>query len=359
MTCHDSWISTRISSCPPRPSRRSARTPVTAPPTSSACARSSCTTTPTARCTACWTGPTRTPSASTTPRSASRAQTCTRSTASPDRRPYRPGPGRYGAGVMKTTTLGRGGPVVSRVGLGLMGMSGIYGQADDHESIATIRAGIDAGITLLDTGDFYGMGHNELLLRDALRGIPRDSVFIQVKFGGQRDPSGAFIGHDASPVGLKNSLAYTLTRLGTDYVDLYQPARLDPRVPIEDTVGAIAEMIQAGYVRHIGLSEVVAQTIRRAHAVHPIAALQIEYSLMSRGIEAEILPTVRELGISVTAYGILSRGLLSSGTARLAPGDPRTRFPRFSGENHARNLELLAALETIAEKKGEGEVGGV
>jgi aryl-alcohol dehydrogenase-like predicted oxidoreductase len=169
-----------------------------------------------------------------------------------------------------------------------------------------------------------------------------------VKFGGQRDPSGAFIGHDASPAAAKSSLAYTLTRLGTDYVDLYQPARLDPQVPIEDTVGAIAEMVQAGYVRHIGLSEVGADTIRRAHAVHPIAALQIEYSLMSRGIEAEILPAVRELGISVTAYGILSRGLLSSGTARLAPGDPRTRFPRFSGENHARNLELLAALEEMA-----------
>ena len=177
-------------------------------------------------------------------------------------------------------------------------------------------------------------------------------MFIQVKFGGQRDPSGAFIGHDASPAVVKNSLAYTLTRLGTDYVDLYQPARLDPQVPIEDTVGAIAEMIQAGYVRHIGLSEMGADTIRRAHAVHPIAALQIEYSLMSRGIEAEILPTVRELGISVTAYGILSRGLLSSGTARLAPGDPRTRFPRFSGENHARNLELLAALEAIAAEHG-------
>ena len=256
---------------------------------------------------------------------------------------------------MQTTTLGRGGPVVSRAGLGLMGMSGIYGQADDAESIATIRAALDAGITLLDTGDFYGMGHNELLLRDALRrGVRRESVFIQVKFGGQRDPSGAFIGHDASPAAAKNSLAYTLTRLGTDYVDLYQPARLDPDVPIEETVGAIAEMVQAGYVRHIGLSEMGAETIRRAHAVHPIAALQIEYSLMSRGIEAEILPVVRELGISVTAYGILSRGLLSSSTARLAPNDPRTRFPRFAGENHTRNLELLAALEAIA----AGKVGG-
>ena len=229
--------------------------------------------------------------------------------------------------MIETTTLGRGGPVVSRAGLGLMGMSGIYGRADDQESLATIHAAVDAGITLLDTGDFYGMGHNELLLRDALRDIPRESVFIQVKFGGQRDPSGAFIGHDASPNAVKTSLAYTLTRLGTDHVDLYQPARLDPRVPIEETVGAVAEMIKAGYVRYLGLSEMGADTIRRAHAVHPVAALQIEYSLMSRGIEARILPAVRELGISVTAYGILSRGLLSSGTARLAPGDPRARFP--------------------------------
>jgi aryl-alcohol dehydrogenase-like predicted oxidoreductase len=255
---------------------------------------------------------------------------------------------------METTTLGRGGPVVSRAGLGLMGMSGIYGQADDQESIATIRAAVDAGITLLDTGDFYGMGHNELLLRDALRGsgISRDSVFIQVKFGGQRDPSGAFVGHDASPAMVKSSLAYTLTRLGTEYVDLYQPARLDPLVPIEDTVGAVAEMIQAGYVRYLGLSEAGADTIRRAHAVYPVSELQIEYSLMSRGIERSILPAVRELGISVTAYGILSRGLLSSGTARLAADDPRARFPRFRGENHARNLELLAALEAVAASKG-------
>jgi aryl-alcohol dehydrogenase-like predicted oxidoreductase len=250
---------------------------------------------------------------------------------------------------MSTVALGRGGPQVSRLGLGLMGMSGIYGPADEAESIATIRAALDAGVTLLDTADFYGMGHNELLLRDALRGADRGSVFIGVKFGGQRDPGGAFIGHDASPKAVKNSLAYTLTRLGTDYVDLYQPARLDPHVPIEDTVGAIAEMIQAGYVRCLGLSEMGAATIRRAHAVHPVSALQIEYSLMSRGIETEILPVTRELGISVTAYGILSRGLLSSGSARaIAAGDPRSRFPRFQGENFRRNLELLTGLEKIA-----------
>jgi aryl-alcohol dehydrogenase-like predicted oxidoreductase len=234
-----------------------------------------------------------------------------------------------------------------------MGMSGIYGPADENESVATIRGALDAGITLLDTGDFYGMGHNEMLLRDALRGVPRDSVFIQVKFGGQRDPRGAFIGHDASPVAVKNSLAYSLQRLGTDYVDLYQPARLDPRVPIEDTVGAIAEMIEAGFVRYLGLSEVGAATIRRAHAVHPVSALQIEYSLMSRGIEAQILPTVRELGIGVTAYGVMSRGLLSTASAReIGPGDPRSRFPRFQGENLERNLGLLAELEKIAQSHG-------
>ena len=250
------------------------------------------------------------------------------------------------------TTLGRGGPEVSRAGLGLMGMSGIYGAADEQESVATIRAALDAGITLLDTGDFYGMGHNELLLSRVLREVPRDSVFVQVKFGGQRDPSGRFIGHDASPAGVKNYLAYSLTRLGTDYIDLYQPARLDPRVPIEDTAGAIAEMIEAGYVRHLGLSEVGADTIRRAHAVHPVRALQIEYSLMSRGMEADILPVLRELGISVTAYGILSRGLLNRETARLAEGDPRARFPRFQGGNLERNLELLDALEKIAEQRG-------
>jgi aryl-alcohol dehydrogenase-like predicted oxidoreductase len=251
------------------------------------------------------------------------------------------------------TELGRGGPLVSRVGLGLMGMSGVYGPADQGESTATIRAALDAGITLLDTGDFYGMGHNELLLRDALRGVDRSSVFIQVKFGGQRDPRGAFIGHDASPAMVKNSLAYSLTRLGTDYVDLYQPARLDPRVPIEDTVGAIAEMIEAGYVRYLGLSEMGPDTIRRAAAVHPVTALQIEYSLMSRGIENQILPTVRELGVGVTAYGIMSRGLLSAASARaIGAGDPRTRFPRFQAENLQRNLALVAALERVAADSG-------
>ncbi len=253
---------------------------------------------------------------------------------------------------MQKVTLGRGGPEVSRAGLGLMGMSGIYGPADEEESVATIRAALDAGITLLDTGDFYGMGHNELLLARVLREVPRDRVFIQVKFGGMRDPRGAFTGHDARPAAVKNFLAYSLTRLGTDYIDLYQPARLDPHVPIEDTVGAIGEMIDAGYVRYVGLSEVGAETIRRAHAVRPVAELQIEYSLMSRGIEREILPCVRELGIGVTAYGIMSRGLLNRETARLAEGDPRARFPRFQQGNLERNLALLDALEKIAGQRG-------
>jgi aryl-alcohol dehydrogenase-like predicted oxidoreductase len=254
---------------------------------------------------------------------------------------------------MESTPLGRGGPVVSRVGLGLMAMSGIYGPADDAESTATIHAALDAGITLLDTGDFYGMGHNEMLLGGALRGVPRDSVFIQVKFGGQRDPAGRFIGHDASPAAVKTSLAYSLQRLGTDYVDLYQPARIDPRVPIEDTVGAIAEMVAAGYVRYIGLSEMGADTIRKAQAVHPVTALQIEYSLMSRRIERRLLPFVREQGIGITAYGVLSRGLLSPETARLAgPADPRSHFPRFQEQNLAQNLDLVTALEQIAAQRG-------
>ena len=255
--------------------------------------------------------------------------------------------------TMSRRRLGATGPEVAALGLGCMGMSGgLYGPADRAESIATVHAALDAGINLLDTGDFYGMGHNELLLRDALRGVPRDQAFVQVKFGGQRDPRGAFVGYDASPAAVKNFLSYSLTRLGTDYIDLYQPARLDPQVPIEDTVGAVAEMIGAGFVRCVGLSEVGAETIRRAHAVHPISALQIEYSLMSRGIEAEILPVVRELGIGVTAYGILSRGLLSPETARLAPGDPRARFPRFHDGNLKRNLGLLGALEKLARERG-------
>src|ERR1700682_5013715 len=251
---------------------------------------------------------------------------------------------------MQTRNLGRNGPAVSALGLGLMGMSGMYGPVDEEESIATIEAALDAGVTLFDTGDFYGMGHNELLLAKALAG-KRQRAFIQVKFGAQRGPDGSWLGYDARPAAVKTSLAYTLKRLRTDYVDLYQPARLDPAVPIEETVGAIADMVRAGYVRHIGLSEMGAATIRRAAKVHPIAELQIEYSLVSRGIEQEILPTVRELGIGVTAYGVLSRGLLS-GSAPKGSGDFRAHAPRFQGENAKRNARLAEALGTLAREKG-------
>ncbi len=256
---------------------------------------------------------------------------------------------------MQTRPLGSTGPRVSALGLGCMGMSDLYGPADEAEGIATIHAALDAGITLLDTGDFYGMGHNEMLLREALRGRRRERVVLSVKFGALRGPDGAFLGVDGRPAAVKSFLAYSLRRLGTDYIDVYRPARVDPAVPIEDTVGAIAEMIEAGHVRHIGLSEAGAGTLRRAHAVHPIADLQIEYSLLSRGIEAEILPACRELGVGVTAYGVLSRGLLSGHWSKeraAAPGDFRAHSPRFRGENLDRNLALVEALRTVAEARG-------
>ena len=234
-----------------------------------------------------------------------------------------------------------------------MGMSDLYGPADEAESVATIRAALDAGVTLLDTGDFYGMGHNELLLRDALRGRQRENAVISVKFGVLRGPDGSWNGVDTRPVAIRNALAYTLRRLGTDHVDIYRPARLDPTVPVEETVGALADLVKEGWVRHIGLSEVGAQTLRRAAAVHPIADLQIEYSLISRGIEADILPTARELGTGITAYGVLSRGLISG---HWAPGqgqrDFRGHLPRFTGENLERNLALVEALREVAHARG-------
>ncbi len=256
---------------------------------------------------------------------------------------------------MQTTTLGRNGPTVGELGLGCMGMSpGAYGPADEAESIATIRAAIDAGITLIDTGDFYGMGHNEMLIRRAIEGVPRSNLVISVKFGALRDPAGMFGGNDGRPQAVKNFLAYSLRRLGTDYIDIYRPARLDPAVPIEETVGAISDMIRAGYVRHIGLSELGTDTIRRAHAVHPITDLQIEYSLMSRGIETAILPTTRQLGIGITAYGVLSRGLLSGRVpAPSTKGDLRiVRMPRFQQGNLEKNLLLVEALRQIGNEKG-------
>ncbi|HUN84170.1 MAG TPA: aldo/keto reductase, partial [Terracidiphilus sp.] len=234
--------------------------------------------------------------------------------------------------------------------LGCMGMSAIYGPADESESLATIHAAIDAGVNLIDTGDFYAMGQNEMLVGTALRFV-RDQVLISVKFGAQRGPDGSWLGYDARPAAVKTALAYSLKRLGVDHIDIYRPARLDPNVPIEDTVGAIAEMVQAGYVRYVGLSEVGPETIRRAARVHPIVDLQIEYSLMSRGPEAKILPVLNELGIAVTAYGVLSRGLLS-GSRPAASGDIRTRFPRFKQGNLDRNEQIVTRLREIAARKG-------
>ena len=254
---------------------------------------------------------------------------------------------------MELRSLGKSGPQVTALGLGCMGMSGMYGPADRRESIATVHAALDAGVTLFDTGDFYGMGHNELLLADALAAVPRDRFQISVKFGAQRDPVGRWIGFDGRPAAVKTALAYSLQRLHLDYIDIYRPARLDPQVPIEETVGALADMVTAGFVRHIGLSEVGATTVRRAAAVHPICDLQIEYSLISRSIEAVILPTVRELGIAVTAYGVLSRGLISGHWRNTAPAadDWRAHGPRFTGENLERNLALIEALRPLARER--------
>jgi pyridoxine 4-dehydrogenase len=236
-----------------------------------------------------------------------------------------------------------------------MGMSDLYGPPTDAaESIATIHAALEAGMTLLDTGDFYGMGHNELLIRDALRGRDRARAVISVKFGAMRDPAGNWIGIDGRPAAVKNALAYTLTRLGTDYVDIYRIGRVDPAVPIEETVGAIVDMIKAGHVRYVGLSEAGAETVRRACAVHPIADLQIEYSLISRGIEERILPTCRELGVGITAYGVLSRGLLSGHWSKErahGPRDIRAFLPRFQAGNVDKNLALVEALAAIAKSK--------
>ena len=260
---------------------------------------------------------------------------------------------------MKTRNLGKTGPTVSAISLGAMGMSGSYGPSDRTESLATIHAALDAGINLIDTGDFYGMGHNEMLIGEALKGR-RDATLVSVKFGAQRGPDGAWIGYDARPGAVKTACAYSLQRLGLDHIDVYRPARLDPNVPIEETIGAIADLVKAGYVRHIGLSEVGAETIRRAAAVHPIVDLQIEYSLISRSLEDEILAVTRELGIGITAYGVLSRGLIG-GHMRGAistqggvhgQGDFRGHSPRFQGENLTRNLALTEALRAVAETLG-------
>ena len=260
-------------------------------------------------------------------------------------------------------TLGKNGPSVSDIGLGCMGMSDLYGPADDTESIATIHAALDAGLTLLDTGDYYGMGHNELLIRDALKGRNRDQVVISVKCGALRDPKGNWLGIDGRPAAVKNFLAYTLRRLGTDWVDIYRLGRVDPAVPIEDTVGAMAEMVKAGYVKHIGLSEAGSATVRRAQAVHPISDLQIEYSLISRGIESDILPTCRELGVGITAYGVLSRGLISGHWTKRAFNGSRTisgatvRASRPDNIEHNLRLVERTAPGCRVERRNGGSSG--
>jgi aryl-alcohol dehydrogenase-like predicted oxidoreductase len=236
------------------------------------------------------------------------------------------------------------------IALGCMGMSGMYGDADEAEAIATIDSALERGVTLLDTGDFYGMGHNELLIGRALKG-KRDRARLSVKFGAMRGPDGSWVGNDTRPAAIKNFLAYSLVRLGTDHVDVYRPARLDPTVPIEETIGAIADLVKAGYVRQIGLSEVGPETIRRAAKVHPIVDLQIEYSLLSRGPEEKIFPVLDELGIAVTAYGVLSRGLLTRSKAA-GPTDFRAYLPRFIGANREANERLIVALETLAHERG-------
>jgi len=231
-----------------------------------------------------------------------------------------------------------------------MGMSALYGPADEKESLATIHAALEAGISLLDTGDFYGMGHNETLVRQAIQGR-RDQAFVCVKFGAQRSPDGQFVGVDTRPASVKNFLAYSLQRLGTDYIDLYQPARVDRSVPIEDTVGAIADMEKAGYVRCIGLSEASVETLRRANSIHPIAALQIEYSIITRDIESDVMPALRKLGVGVTAYSVLSRGLLAGKTSSFARGDFRAHLPRFAAENLQANLKIIEALKQISAER--------
>ena len=257
--------------------------------------------------------------------------------------------------ALKTRTLGNNGPTVSALGLGAMGMSDFYGPADRVESVATLKAALDEGITLLDTGDFYGSGHNEILVGEAIRGRRRDEVVISVKFGALRDPQGNFTGVDLRPVAIRNFLAYSLKRLNTDYIDVYRPARMPPGTDVEEVVRTLADLVKAGYIRHIGLSEIGAKTLRRAVAVHPIVDLQIEYSLASRDIEPEILPTARELGVGITAYGVLSRGLLSghwSSNRAVTASDFRARSPRFQGANLEKNLRLVEAIRAVAQRKG-------
>jgi aryl-alcohol dehydrogenase-like predicted oxidoreductase len=252
---------------------------------------------------------------------------------------------------MQKRKLGKTGPDLAFLGLGCMGLSGAYGKTDDDQSVKVIQAALDKGIGLLNTGDFYGQGHNEMLVGRAIKDR-RDKAFISVKYGGLRSPDGAFIGFDTRANATKNFLHYSLVRLGVDHVDLYQPARKDPGVPIEETIGAIGEMVKAGYVRHIGLSEISGETLRRAHAVHPISAVEHEYSLFDREIEDDLLPVARELGVAIVAYGVLSRGMIQSkGEVQIKDNDYRAHLPRFSGENLAKNNAIVKKLQELAAEK--------
>ena len=258
--------------------------------------------------------------------------------------------------TMQMRQLGKEGPHVSAIALGCMGMgkAALYGESDSAESIRTIHAAIASGINLLDTGDFYGMGQNELLIRQALAELGpsgRDKVLLSVKFGALRGPNGAWLGPDCRPVAVKSALAQSLSKLGVDYIDIYRPARLDDSVPIEDTVGAIADMVKQGYVRFIGLSEMNTETVRRAQTVAPICDLQIEYGIATRGIETALLPDLRALGVGVTAYGVLSRGLLT-GAVPAPKGDFRRFLPRFTGSNLITNRALAEALAAAAAERG-------
>ncbi len=254
---------------------------------------------------------------------------------------------------MEQRTLGTGGLKVSAIGLGCMGMSEFYGESDEAESIATIRRALDLGVNFLDTADMYGTGHNEKLVGRAIQGR-RDEVVIATKFGNVRGPNGERLGISGKPDYVRSACEASLKRLGVDAIDLYYQHRVDPQTPIEDTVGAMAELVRQGKVRHLGLSEAAPQTIRRAHKVHPIAALQTEYSLWSRDPEEEILPTLRELGIGFVPYAPLGRGFLTGRFQRpedLPEGDFRRSSPRWSGENFGKNLDLVRKVEEIAREK--------
>jgi aryl-alcohol dehydrogenase-like predicted oxidoreductase len=251
----------------------------------------------------------------------------------------------------RTVRLGQTGPSVFPIGLGCMAMSGIYGATTDAEGVATIVHAIERGLTLIDTGDFYGMGHNEMLIAKALDGGRlRDRVQLSVKFGALRGPDGSWGGFDARPAAVKTFCAYSLKRLGVDAIDIYRPARLDPNVPVEDTVGAIADLVKAGYVKHIGLSEVGAETIERAYKTHPIVDLQIEYAIATRSAEEKLFPTLASLGMSATLYGVFSRGLLT-GSKPTGGGDMRKHLPRFAGDNGAKNEVAVAKLHAFAKER--------